>query len=115
MSITHKSKAALAKALGFSAPAITKWESTWDNCPRGSLNVTEWRNWIASHGAGFYRDRPADNREAERHFLRLIEGNVDDLQLYVEDRCPQTGALLEKWADKFAAVMKEAEQLLEAS
>ena len=115
MAIIHNNKAQLAKALGFSATAMNKWEREWDNCPKGSLDVGKWRAWIAEHGAGFYRNRPADNREAERHFLRLIEGNVDDLRLYVEDRCPQTGALLEKWADKFDAVMKEAEQLLDAS
>lgn len=60
---SHTTLASLAKALGFSSPALSGWKRKFPDCPQ-TLVESDWREFIARRGLGHVGNRVGKSREA---------------------------------------------------
>lgn len=82
----HKNLTALAKALGFSTPALSGWRKRFPDDVPQSLREDEWRAFIARHNLGTVGNRVGKSREALLTEKLSTEVRLNRIKIAREER-----------------------------
>lgn len=70
--MTHRTRTDLARALGFTAGALSKWQQKYPDAPK-NLIEDDWRAFITQHGLGVAGNRVAKSYEQIRNEKTIEE------------------------------------------